>query len=326
MRQKSLKSQNLRGLKMPYKKRILIVGASNMDTTVTVARFPDRGETLKDEGGISYAPGRGGANAAIALAKLGATSIFATRLGLDLYGQKLYSYYKESGIDTSFVKVDRDFSTGLSLSVREADGGVRRVNFPGANEHLTTDAISEAIATAPDAVFINFESGFALASKVAKIATARRVPIFVDASPANANLALESLPEIEVFSLTEADLKRYTGISMNSSQDLMRAAFAIRRKVSAKYIVINQGARGAMIYDGKRCDVISPQYFEKAVDARASDEAFSASLASEYFATGNIKESVKFALFAAGVVASRFGASTSLPTREELLEIISKQQ
>ena len=295
-----------------------------METTVTVARFPDRGESLKDEGGISYAPGRGGANAAIALAKLGATSVFATRLGLDLYGQKLYNYYKESGIDTSFVKVDRDFSTGLSLFIREADGSTRRVNFPGANEHLTTDAISEAIASAPDAVFINFESGFPLAAKLAKIAAARRVPIFVDASPANANLALESLPEIEIFSLSEADVKRYTGIAMTSSQDAMRAAFAMRRKVCAKYVVINQGARGAMIYDGKRCDVVSPQYFEKPVDLRAAGDAFSASLASEYFATGDIKESVKFALLAWGVTASRFGASTSLPTREELVEIMGR--
>ncbi len=310
---------------MPYKKRILTVGASNMETTVTVARFPDKAETLKDEGGISYAPGRGGANAAIALAKLGATSVFATRLGLDLYGQKLYNYYKESGIDTSFVKVDRDFSTGLSLSVREADGSVRRVDFPGANEHLTTDAISEAIATSPDAVFVNFESGFALAAKTAKIAAARRVPVFIDASPANANLALESLPEIEVFTLTDADVKRYTGITMSTSQDAMRAAFAMRRKVTAKYIVINQGARGAMIYDGKRCEVVSPQYFEKPVDLRAADEAFSASLASEYFASGNIKEATKFALFARGVTASRHGASTSLPTREELAGLMSEQ-
>jgi ribokinase len=309
---------------MPYKKRILTVGASNMDTSVTVLRFPDKGETLRDEGGISYAPGRGGANAAIALAKLGAISVFATRIGLDLYGQKLYNYYKESGIDTSFVKVDRDFSTGLSLSVREADGSVRRVNFPGANEHLTTDAISEAISTSPDAVFINFESGFSLASKVAKIAAARRVPIFVDASPANANLALESLPELEVFALSDADVKRYTGISTATSQDAMRAAFAMRRKVSAKYIVINQGARGAMIYDGKRCEIISPQYFEKPVDPRAADEAFSASLCSEYFASGNIKDATKFALVASGVTASRFGAATSLPTREELVEIISR--
>lgn len=311
---------------MPYKKRILTVGASNMETTVTVARFPDKGETLRDEGGVSYAPGRGGANAAIALAKLGATSVFATRLGLDLYGQKLYSYYKESGIDTTFVKVDRDFSTGLSLAVREADGSSRRVNFPGANEHLTTDAISEAVSTMPDAVFINFESGFALASKVAKIAAARRVPIFVDASPANANLALESLPEIEVFTLTEADVKRYTGITMSSSQDAMRAAFAMRRKVTAKYIVINQGARGALIYDGKRCDVISPAYFEKPVDVRASGDAFSASLCSEYFASGNIKEATKFALFASGVTASRHGASTSLPTREELVDLMNKSE
>jgi ribokinase len=134
------------------------------------------------------------------------------------------------------------------------------------------------------------------------------------------------LPEIEVLTLSEADVKRYTGIAMTTSQDAMRAAFAMRRKVTAKYIVINQGARGAMVYDGKRCEVISPQYFEKPVDVRASDDAFSAALASEYFAGSNIKEAVKFALLAAGVTAARFGASSSLPTREELIEIKSREE
>ena len=306
---------------MPYKKRILMVGASNMDMSLTVNRFPDKGETLKDEGGISYAPGRGGACAAIALAKLGAVSVFATRLGADLYGQKLYNFYKESGVDTTFVKADRDFSTGFSLTVRESDGSHRRVNFPGANEHLTTDAISEAIATSPDAVFINFESGFQLAAKVAKIAAARRIPIFVEGSPANANLPLESLPEIEIFAAGEADVKRYTGISPTSSQDSMRAAFAMRRKVNAKYTVINQGVRGALVYDGKRCDVVSPEYFEKAVDVRASDDAFAAALAAEYFATHDIKAAAKFALLASAVTATRYGAATALPTREELLKL-----
>jgi len=307
-------------------KRILIIGASNMDMSLSVARFPDKGESIKDEGGVSYAPGRGGSNAAIALAKLGAESVFATRLGADLYGQKLYNYYKESGVVTSFVKVDRDFSTGFSLTVREADGSRRTVNFPGANEHLTTDAISEAVSSAPDAVFINFESSFALAAKVAKIASARRIPIFVDASPANANMPLETLPEIEIFSLGEKEVKRYTGIAPTSSQDTMRAAFALRRKVNAKYIVVNQGVRGAMIYDGKRCDIIGPQYFEKSVDTSAADEAFSAALAAGYLETRDIKEATRLALGAYAVTASRFGAASSVPTREELLAILSESR
>ena len=307
---------------MSQKKRILIVGASNMDMTVSVARFPDKGERLKDEGGVSYAPGRGGANAAIALAKLSCESVFATRLGADLYGQKLYNYYKESGVNTSLVKVDRDFSTGFSITVKEADGSSRCVNFPGANEHLTSDTVSEAIASSADAVFINFESGFSLAQKVARVASARRIPIFVDASLANANLPLESLPEIEIFALGEKEAKRYTGISLSSSQDMMRAAFALHRKVQAKYIVINQGARGALIYDGKRCDIVSPQYFEKSVDLSAAEDAFSAALASEYFETGNIKGATKCALAAYAITASRYGAASSLPTEDEILEAV----
>lgn len=309
---------------MSYRKKILTVGASNMDMSLTVARFPDKGESLKDEGGASYAPGRGGASVAIALARLGAESLFVTRLGADLYGQKLYNYYKESGINTAFVKADRDFSTGFSLSVNEADGSRRTVNFPGANEHLTTDVISEAISSRPDAVLLNLESGFSLAQKVAKISAARGVPVFLSAHPADANHPLESLPELEVFTLGEKEVKRYTGISPTGSQDCMRACFALGRKVRAKYIVINQGSRGAMIYDGKRCDVVASQYFEKSVDLSASEEAFSAALCAEYFRTNNIKEAARYAALAAAVTAARYGGASSLPTREELDTLLSE--
>ena len=302
--------------------KILIVGASNMDMTLSVLRFPEKNESITDEGGVSYAPGRGGASAAIAMARLGGNVIFSTRLGQDLYGQKLYNFYKESGIDTSLVKADRDFSTGFSVFVKEADSSLRSVNFPGANEHLTQDAVAEAISVMPKAVFVNFESGFNLAAKVIKTAAARRIPVFLDASPANANIPLDTLPEIEIFSVTEKSAKRYTGIELSSTQDAMRAAFALNRKVKAKYIVINEGIKGALIYDGKRCELVSPDLFEKAVDTDASETAFSAALAVEYFSSADIKSSAKFALNAANLTSARHGAVTSVPTRDELLKYL----
>ena len=302
--------------------KILIVGASNMDMTLSVLHFPDKNESITDEGGVSYAPGRGGASAAIAMARLGGKVVFSTRLGQDLYGQKLYNFYKESGIDTSLVKADRDFATGFSVFVKEADSSLRSVNFPGANEHITEDTVSEAISAMPGAVYVNFESGFSLAAKVIKTAAVRKIPVFLDASPANANIPLDTLPEIEIFTVTEKDAKRYTGIELSSTQDAMRAAFALNRKVRSKYIVINQSVKGALIYDGKRCELVSPDLFEKAIDNDASDTAFSAALAVEYFSGGDIKRAAKFALNAANLTSARYGAVTSVPTKDELLKYL----
>lgn len=308
---------------MSDKKRILIIGSSYMDMSVNVARFPDKNESLKDEGGISYAPGGVGAMCSVALARLGADTLLSTRLGRDLFGQKLYSFYKEAGVDTSLIKADAILSTGSLLSVKEADGTRRTVKFPGANANYQKNDAIDAFNLSPDALLLSLEGSFSECESLARLAEARGVPIFLDASSLNANMPLERLPELEVFALGEEETKRYTGIMPRGSQETLRALFALRRKLRTKYIVINQGARGAMIYDGKRCDIVSPAVFEKSVDVSGSSEAFSSALSLFYLETGDIKYAVRCALAAAAITSARYGTATALPTREELLSSLN---
>lgn len=303
--------------------KMLLVGSSNMDLSLNISRLPDVGETLSDNGGVSYSPGGGGANVAVALAKFGADAILVTRLGKDLYGQKLYNYYKESGINTSYIKVDKDYPTGFSVRIKESSGAERTLNFPGANDQVNQDSISEAFSAMPDGVFLNFESSFAAAKRTAKCAEQRGIPLFVDASPANANFPLDSLPYAEIFALSAEDTFRYTGIRPTGSQEALRAALNLARKVKARYFVINLGTRGAVIYDGKRCEVISPARIEKLCDTDGANDAFSAALSIEYLRYGDIKSAARYASAAYAITASRFGSSTSIPTDEEIRSFIN---
>ena len=82
------------------KKKVLVIGSSNMDLSLNVYKIPAAGETIIDDGGVAYTPGGKGANAAIALAKLGATTVFCTKLGADVHGQQLYKFYRDNGLDT----------------------------------------------------------------------------------------------------------------------------------------------------------------------------------------------------------------------------------
>ena len=162
------------------KKRVLIIGSSNMDLSLNVYRVPAPGETVLDDGGVAYTPGGKGANAAVAFARLGASTVLATRLGADAHGHQLYEYYKKEGIDTSHIKVDRDFSTGFSVVMKENGGQNRIIFYPGANTHMTTENIVEAFTSLPDALFLGFEIGFESALTAARIAAAKNVPIFLD--------------------------------------------------------------------------------------------------------------------------------------------------
>ena len=306
-------------------RKILVVGSSNMDLSMNMYKIPAPGETVIDDGGVAYNPGGKGLNAAIAFKKLGAECIFSTRLGADMHGQKLYTYLKESGINTSYIKVDRDNPTGFAAVIKESDGQNRIIYYPGANITLTRDNILEAFSCQPDAVFINFEISFDAALIAAKIASSRGIPIFVDSAPADKEHALEALPELEVFSPNETETLEYTGILPTGADASLRAALALWKRVKCKYIVIKQGARGTFIYDGKHYSMIPAYRADKVVDTTAAGDAFTAALTFEYLESQDIVRAAKDAAAAGAVTVSKVGAASSVPTEEEIVDFIRRR-
>ena len=312
---------------MSNKKRILLIGSANMDLTMNMYKLPEPGEALIDDAGVAYMPGGKGANGAIALTKLGAQCVFSTKLGADAHGQKLYNYYKEMGIDASHVMVDRDHPTGLSVVIKESDGSVRSVIYPGANAHITTEQIIEAFNCNPDALYLSFEIPFAMAVAAAKVASAKNIPIFIDAGPASKEHALEALPPVEIFSPNEQETFEYTGVRPTNIESSLHAALAIFRRCKCKYVVIKQGARGAFLYDGKHYDTLPAiRTAGKVVDTAGAGDTFTAALTVEYLRNGkDIKGAIAYANAAAAIAVTRVGTVSSIPTEEEVNALFKKQ-
>ena len=308
---------------MSLTKKILVIGSSNMDFSMNVYKIPERGETIIDDGGVAYVPGGKGANAAIAISKLGGECVFCTKLGADAHGQQLFNYYKEVGISTRYVKVDHDNPTGLAVVIKEGDGDNRIVVYPGANARITTEAVLEAFDCNPDAVHIGFEIPFSIALSAAKIAAAKGIPVFVDPAPADKEYDLESFPQVEIFSPNETETLEYTGINPSNIDNALRACIALGKRIKAKYIIIKQGARGAFLYDGKKYFTLPAPRVE-VVDTTAAGDAFGASLLLEYLRSGDIKEAVKYGNAAGALTVSRAGASTSIPTAAEVASLAYK--
>ena len=309
------------------KKRILLIGSANMDLTMNMYKLPELGEALIDDAGVAYMPGGKGANGAIALTKLGAQCVFSTKLGADAHGQKLYSYYKEMGIDASHVMVDRDHPTGLSVVIKESDGNVRSIVYPGANAHITTEQIIDAFNCNPDALYLSFEIPFALAVAAAKVANAKGIPIFIDAGPASKEHALEALPPVEIFSPNEQEAFEYTGVRPTNIESSLHAALAIFRRCKCKYVVIKQGARGAFLYDGKHYDTLPAiRTAGKVVDTAGAGDTFTAALTVEYLRNGkDIKGAIAYANAAAAIAVTRAGTVSSIPSEEEVNALFKKQ-
>ena len=306
-------------------KRILLVGSANMDLSMNIYKMPEPGETLLDDGGIAYTPGGKGANSAIAFAKLGGECVFCTKLGRDAHGQRLFTYYKENGINTSYIKVDAEAPTGLAVVMKESDGSNRIIVYPGSNKLLNNDNIAEAFNCNPDALYIGFEIPFEMAVAAAKIASARNIPIFVDAAPASKDYPLEALPPVEVFSPNETETLEYTGIMPKGASSCLTAAHSLYTRVKAKYIVIKLGARGAYVYDGKYCDFVPAYKADAVVDTTAAGDTFTAAMTLEYLRTSNIKSAIKYGAAAAAIAVSRKGAGASIPSAAEVAEFMQRK-
>jgi len=296
-----------------------------MDLSMNMYKVPEKHETLLDDGGVAYIPGGKGANAALAFAKLGAKTYFSGKVGRDMHGQKLYQFYRDAGVDTTYLKVDTDNPTGFAVVMKESDGANRIIVYPGANSHLSQENILEAFACQPDAVYIGFEIPFSIAVTAAKIASSKGIPVFIDAAPAKKEYPLESLPMIEVFSPNEAETLEYTGILPQGADSSLRAALALYKRVKCKYLVIKQGERGSFVYDGKHYFFVPAMKAGKVVDTTAAGDSFTAAMTLEYIRSGgDIRSAVRYGTAAGAIAVTKRGASTSIPTEEEIRAILQK--
>ena len=303
------------------KPRILCVGSANMDLVMKMERVPERGETLITARDYEFIPGGKGANAAVACARLGADTLLCTKLGDDANGKVLREMYVKENISPRFIGVDKHNNTGLAGIFLESSGANRIVVYPGANNALTTDDLEEAFISYPDALLMQFEIPESTIVKACRMAAERGVKVFIDAGPARADFPLRELGQLEIFSPNETETLAYTGISPDTMSSTMSASVKLSVMVNAKYIVLKLGSRGAYVYDGVNADIV-PSYDVTAIDTTAAGDAFTAALTYEYLKTNDIIHSVKFANAVGALTVTRMGASSSLPTYDEVMNFV----
>ena len=307
-------------------KKILVVSSANMDFVMKVGQIPTAGMTMIESRSYSYVPGGKGANSALAFARLGADSVFCTRLGKDANGEALRKVYDDAGIDTRYIVADNAQPTGLAVIMVEDEGANRIIVYPGANGTVCRADAEAALDCGPDAVFMQLEIGEQAILDTAALAAARGIPVFVDAGPARADFPLDKLPGLTVLSPTATETAIFTGIEPATEADCAAAAKKLAGMGDAKYIVIKLGGRGAFVWDvaAERGETIA-SYDTKVVDTTAAGDAFTAALTLEYLRSGDIFRAVRYGNVVGSITVSRAGASTSIPTTEEVDAFIAER-
>src|ERR1017187_6171198 len=126
------------------KNSILVVGSSNTDMIIKMARIPKPGETVIG-GEFSSAPGGKGANQAVGAARAGGSVTFIARIGRDMFGDNAVAGFVAEGINVDYVVRDRTSPSGVALIFVSENGENSIAVASGANARLTPADVRKAM-------------------------------------------------------------------------------------------------------------------------------------------------------------------------------------
>jgi ribokinase len=297
---------------------------------VTTPTLPTPGETVLGEG-FSTVPGGKGANQAVAAARAGADCAFVGAVGQDSFGGLLRDNLVGAGVDVSRLRAVPGPS-GVALIAVDSSAENFIVVAPGANGELVgLDAEDRALIAAADVLLLQLETPLTAVAEAAGAARAGGTTVVLNAAPAR-SLPAELLALVDVLVVNQGEAETIVGRA-DEPDALLAALLDLVPRV-----VLTLGARGARYADraGLRLAVDAPLI--EAVDTTASGDSFTGALAvawAELGAAGAagsagaavaaasdpVVAALRWACAAGAACARRPGASTAIPTRDEIDEL-----
>lgn len=296
--------------------KILVIGSSNTDMVICTGHLPLPGETVI--GGTFFMnPGGKGANQAVTVARLGGRVSFICKTGSDIFGHQANQLFNEEGIDTSYVFSDTKNPSGVALITVDTDAENCIVVAPGANAHLTPNDLKRSAEAVEAADIILLQLEIPMQTVEAAAAMAYRLGKKVVLNPAPASkLSAGLLETLYAITPNETEAEAISGIRITDEHTAEEAA----RKIASMgvcNVIITLGAKGALVFDGKHCEVV-PAYKIQAVDTTAAGDVFNGALVVALSEGRTLPEAVRFACKASAISVTRVGAQNSVPYRTEV--------
>ncbi|MGH2318161.1 carbohydrate kinase family protein [Planococcus sp. SE5232] len=303
----------------------------------------EKGSALKDVVSFTRVPGGAPANVAVAVAKFGGTASLITKLGEDAFGDYLLEQLIKFGVETDKISRTKEANTGLAfVSLRE--DGERDFSFyrnPSADLLLEDSEIDADWFNQGD--FLHFCSVDLVKSPMKQahikaIQAAKMRGGIISFDP-NVRLALWEdpqecrktilgfLPMAHIVKISDEELEFVTGIA--DEQKAVRSLFT----GDVLAVVLTKGAEGADIHVQHK-KYSSMGYSVEVEDTTGAGDAFIGGFLYqlldlhaqqadvEFLISEHHKEILAFANASGALATTGKGALSSLPTKEQVLQLM----
>jgi ribokinase len=295
---------------------IVVIGSVNTDMVIKTKHIPVPGETVLG-GQFMILGGGKGANQAVAAARLGGKVSFVSKLGRDVFGEKMLQNLKNECINIDHITIDPIQPSGVAMITVDDKGENTIVVAPGANATLSITDVQNAIDVikSSEIILVQLEIPRETVIEVVTIAKAYNIKVILNPAPA-CELPDALFKDLYLMTPNRKEAEMLSGININTLDEYDKAAAIIIQK-GTKNLVITAGGSGAFVYTEEFTGQVPAQWVQ-AVDTTAAGDVFNGALAVALAQQNSIKDAVAFANRAAAISVTRMGAQASAPFLSEL--------
>ena len=288
--------------------KIVGIGACVFDTLYNIPTYPTedtkmRATSSKSAGGGPVATGL------VAASKRGAETAYIGVLSDDNGGVFLKKDFEKYGVDTSLIEVKSGYRSFASVLWLCADSGTRTCVFDKGDlpALILNDAQKKAIAESKILMVDGNELDAAI--EAAKIAKANGTKVLYDCGGLYQGVdKLLALTDIMIPS--EEFAKGHTGCD-----NALDAARKLYELYSPEVVVVTQGKRGGILFDGENVAEY-PIYPAEVVDSNGSGDVFHGAFAAGLTKGFSFEKCCHFASAVSALKCTGVGARESVPTFE----------
>ncbi len=295
--------------------RVLCFGSLNIDYVYEIPHFASGGETLAAASFQRFSGGKG-LNQSIALARAGLEVRHAGAVGRD--GLFLLEEFRAAGVDTGYVEVLEDVSTGHAMIQWAPYGENCILLYGGANRRVTREQIDRVLSDFGPGDALVLQNEISELPYLADRAKARGMTVALNPSPMEDGL-LPLLPSADWLLLNEVEAAQLLGGLGKSVPEAGEAlAGALAEALPSTAVVLTLGPQGSLCAQGRRL-VRREAVPVRAVDTTAAGDTYTGFFLAGVLSGQSVEWAMEYASAAAAIAVTRPGAAPSIPSRGEVL-------
>jgi ribokinase len=302
--------------------KVVVVGSYVVDLMSRAPHLPKPGETVLG-GPFMMGPGGKGGNQATAAARCGSKVTFVTKLGDDVFGREALKHFQSENIQTEFVIVDSNQSTGAAIIAVDDQGENSIVVALGACGTIIEAEVvaAESKFKEADIVLLQLETSIEAIVTTVKLAEKYKVPVILNPAPYH-EFPREILQSVSYITPNETEAFQISGIEVRDEQTALAASKRIY-EMGVGAVIITLGSKGAYLYAGGESGELVGGFKVNAVDTTGAGDAFNGGFAHALSNSASIRESMTFANAVAALSVMKTGTAPAMPYLNEVEKLLN---